>query len=166
MSHLPTPAASVPPNASTYRHSPSAHSSGEKRTPGLSHTTLPPPSRGYAGRAGCTRGRRRPRLRPAHGRLPARVRGRQAVVEDLDVRPPDGGQAAADDARPRPPEHAAPAAVHARRARTKIPSASCSLRAPICRHSVCAPGHNIAVLLDCSKSSRQCSLSYLLTYFR
>ena len=52
----------------------------------------------------------RPRLRPAHGRLPTRVRGRRAVVEDLGVRPPDGGQAAADDARPRPPEHAAPAA--------------------------------------------------------
>ena len=33
----------------------------------------------------------RPRLRPAHGRLPARVRGRRAVVEDLGVRPPDGG---------------------------------------------------------------------------
>jgi hypothetical protein len=28
----------------------------------------------------------RPRLRPAHGRLPARVRGRRAVVEDLGVR--------------------------------------------------------------------------------
>ena len=41
----------------------------------------------------------RPRLRPAHGRLPTRVRGRRAVVEDLGVRPPDGGQAAADDAR-------------------------------------------------------------------
>ena len=26
-------------------------------------------------------------------------------------------------------------------------------------------GTSIAVLLDCSKSSRQCSLSYLLTYF-
>ena len=26
-------------------------------------------------------------------------------------------------------------------------------------------GANIAVLLDCSKPSRQCSLSYLLTYF-
>ena len=48
----------------------------------------------------------RPRLRPAHGHLPTRVRGRRAVVEDLGVRPPDGGQAAADDARPRPPEHA------------------------------------------------------------
>ena len=54
----------------------------------------------------------RPRLRPAHGRLHTRVRGRRAVVEDLGVRPPDGGQAAADDAPPRPPEHAAPAAVH------------------------------------------------------
>ena len=35
------------------------------------------------------------------------------MVEDLGVRPPDGGQAAADDARPRPSEHAAPAAVQA-----------------------------------------------------
>ena len=35
------------------------------------------------------------------------------MVEDLGVRPPDGGQAAADDARPRPPHHAAPAAAHA-----------------------------------------------------
>ena len=41
----------------------------------------------------------RPRLRPAHGRLAARVRGRRSVVEDLGVRPPDGGQAAADDER-------------------------------------------------------------------
>ena len=41
------------------------------------------------------------RAPPTHGRLPARVRGRRAVVEDLGVRPPDGGQAAADDARPR-----------------------------------------------------------------
>ena len=34
----------------------------------------------------------RPRLCPAHGRLAARVRGRRAVVEDVGVRPPDGGQ--------------------------------------------------------------------------
>ena len=37
----------------------------------------------------------RPRLCPAHGRLAARVRGRRPVVEDVGVRPPDGGQAAA-----------------------------------------------------------------------
>ena len=61
----------------------------------------------------------RPRLRPAHGRLPTRVRGRRAVVEDLGVRPPDGGQAAADDARPRPPEHACPSGG-ARRARRSL----------------------------------------------
>ena len=37
-----------------------------------------------------------------------------------------------------------------------IASTPCSL--------VLVLGTNIAVLLDCSKSSRQCSLSYLLTY--
>ena len=45
---------------------------------------------------GCTRGHGR--LRPAHGRLPARVRGRLAVVEDLGVRPPDGRRPRGDTA--------------------------------------------------------------------
>ena len=62
----------------------------------------------------------RPRLRPAHGRLPARVRGRRAVVEDLGVRPPDGGQAAADDARPRPPARTRCPSGGARRARRSL----------------------------------------------
>ena len=35
---------------------------------------------------------------------------------------------------------------------------------PVHRAFVLVLGTNIAVLLDCSKSSRQCSLSYLLTY--
>ena len=35
---------------------------------------------------------------------------------------------------------------------------------PVHRAFVLVLGANIAVLLDCSKSSRQCSLSYLLTY--
>ena len=37
---------------------------------------------------------------------------------------------------------------------------------PVHRAFVLVLGTNIAVLLDCSKSSGQCSLSYLLTYLR
>ena len=37
---------------------------------------------------------------------------------------------------------------------------------PVHRALVLVLGTNIAVLLDCSKSSKQCSLPYLLTYWR
>jgi len=73
-------------------------------------------------RAGCTH--LRPRLGPANSLSAVRVRGRQAVVKDVGVRPSNDGQAAADDARPRPPEDATPAAVHVVRGMyvCKIPS--------------------------------------------
>jgi hypothetical protein len=95
----------------------------------------------------------RPRLagwRPANSLSAVRVRGRRAVVKDVGVRPPNDGQAAADHARPRRPQDTTPAAVHV--VRVEIPSASCTLRAPICRH------FTVAVAVGASRA-RPCSAS-------
>jgi len=76
-----------------------------------SQTGLPaclPPRVPRARRRGAPAATPRPRQQPL-------VRGRQAVVKDVGVRPPNDGQAAADDARPRPPDDATPAAVHVMR---------------------------------------------------
>ena len=87
----------------------------------------------------------RPRLCPAHGRLATRVRRRRAVVEDVGVRPPDGGQAAADDARPRPPENTLPpsgGARHADGAKVKIPSSALEFgRGSLLRTTVPSTGY-------------------------
>ena len=53
-------------------------------------------------------------------------------------------------------------AVQRRRVESLVLGALSS--SPVHRALVLVLGTNIAVLLDCSKSSRQCSLSYLLTY--
>ena len=46
----------------------------------------------------------------------------------------------------------------------RVPGLGGVSSSPVHRAFVLVLGANIAVLLDCSKSSRQCSLSYLLTY--
>ena len=45
-----------------------------------------------------------------------------------------------------------------------VPGLRGASSSPVHRALVLVLGTNIAVLLDCSKSSRQCSLPYLLTY--
>ena len=46
----------------------------------------------------------------------------------------------------------------------RVPGLRGASSSPVHRALVLVLGTNIAVLLDCSKSSRQCSLPYLLTY--
>ena len=111
---------------------------------------------------------------PTNSPSAARVRGRRAMAEEVGVRQPDGGQAAADDARPRPPERgprcpSQPASFSQQASKQaskqasggascmKTPSASCSLRAPIRRHSEGVfqppsthPGCNLRILLRAS----------------
>ena len=48
----------------------------------------------------------------------------------------------------------------------RVPGLRGASSSPVHRALVLVLGTNIAVLLDCSKSSRQCSLPYLLTYLK
>ena len=48
----------------------------------------------------------------------------------------------------------------------RVPGLRGASSSPVHRALVLVLGTNIAVLLDCSKSSRQCSLPYLLTYYQ
>jgi hypothetical protein len=96
---------------------------------------------------------------PANSLSAVRVRGRRAVVKDAGVRPPNDGQAAADDAPPRPPEDAAPAAVQCtscvyscRSVDPHFPSASCTLRIPICHHFAVAFAFAASRARPCSAS--------------